>query len=234
MAMYDTKEFYQSFTMDDSDNYMDFFNTNGFVVIRDVVSEDDCDQTLDEFWSKNSGLVDKSDPATWNDFWSSQEFAKFSIIGSGASMTHSQLSNRQNPFVYDVFRRIHQTDKLWVDHDRIGVMRPTIHIKFGDEYLDMPEWKTIDRWLHIDCNPFTGRTDVAGFDHFNDVEVNFEKKLFVQGLIALTDAKIDDGGFHCVPKSHLDPNIYKQMPNPQEIFKFLQIIRLEISFKKFQ
>ena len=37
----------------------------------------------------------------------------------------------------------------------------------------MPKWKTVDKWLHIDCNPFTGRTDVGGFDHHNDSFIDF-------------------------------------------------------------
>jgi len=119
---YDAEGFYQSFGMDEPGKYMDFFNEYGFVVIRDVLDCDSCDQPLDEFWSNN--LVDKLDPNTWADFWNSQQFASFSIIGSGASMSHSQLANRQDPNIYDVFTHIHKTDKLWVDHDRIGVMRP--------------------------------------------------------------------------------------------------------------
>ena len=75
----------------------------------------------------------------------------------------------------------------------------------------MPKWKTVDKWLHIDCNPFTGRTDIGGFDHHNDSFIDFTQNLFCQGLIALTDAKISDGGFHCVPGSHLNPNIYESM-----------------------
>lgn len=202
--------FYTSFNMNEQDKYIEFFQENGFVVIRNVLDDKSCDKTLDEFWSQS--LVDKNDPQTWDVYWNSQQFANLSIMGnSNSTMSKMQLENRQNTNIHNVFSNIYKTDKLWVDHDRIGVMRPTININFGDKYLDMHNWKTIDKWLHIDCNPLTGKTDIGGFFHQNDVFINFQQKLFCQGLISLTDARLSEGGFYCVPKSHLNPKIYESM-----------------------
>lgn len=57
--------------------------------------------------------------------------------------------------------------------------------------------------MHLDVNPISGRAAIAGYKtNDNIILIDFETKLFTQGLIALTTARENDGGFHCVPGSH--------------------------------
>ena len=53
----------------------DFFSTYGFVVLRDVLSDEQCKKTLDEFWKSNesSGLK-RDDASTWEQYWKNQKF----------------------------------------------------------------------------------------------------------------------------------------------------------------
>ena len=82
------------------------------------------------------------------------------------------------------------------DHDRLGVLRPTL--RGSVEHAD---WRTKDNWLHLDCNPTMGYASIGSFaDDFT--RVDFDKTLIIQGLLTLTDARVQDGGFHCVPGSH--------------------------------
>jgi len=71
----------------------------------------------------------------------------------------------------------------------------------GDSLVDKIEWKTIENWIHLDCNPLTGLCSLAGFE-YERKKIDLENSLVVQGLITLTDAKEEDGGFHCVPGFH--------------------------------
>lgn len=76
-------------------------------------------------------------------------------------------------------------------------MRPTV----GPGGVDKDEWRTLGRWLHLDCNPCTGLASIGGFANDGSL-IDFSTTLIIQGLLTLTDARVEDGGFHCVPGSH--------------------------------
>eukprot|EP00463_Aulacantha_scolymantha_P003744 TRINITY_DN463_c0_g1_i1.p1 TRINITY_DN463_c0_g1~~TRINITY_DN463_c0_g1_i1.p1 ORF type:complete len:233 (+),score=28.78 TRINITY_DN463_c0_g1_i1:113-811(+) len=181
-----------------------FFHKYGFVVIRNVLSESEADATFSEFWdSGRSHGLDKSDPKSWEPYWKRQRFGRLGIIGNDGDRTSlRQLENRQNRNLHKAFSIILGTKKIYVDHDRLGVMRPTKDIDFGDGILkNMDSWRTISDWLHLDCNPVVGFANIGGFTD-DGSKIDFKKTLLTQSLLTLTDAKVDDGGFHCVPGSH--------------------------------
>lgn len=197
--------FVKSFTLsDDMQPAMDFFHKYGFLVIPDVLSESQCDLTFDEFWARgrSKGLV-RSDPKTWQPYWDTQQFGGLGIIGNDTDLTSiRQLENRQNARLHQAFSVIYGTKKLCIDHDRLGVMRPTKGIDLGDGVLrEIKSWRTISDWLHLDCNPSTGYANIGGFVDDRS-QINFKETLLTQSLLTLTDARIEDGGFHCVPGSH--------------------------------
>lgn len=200
---YDSEGFVESFAVDDPKS-RDFFQEYGFVVFRNVLSPQECQATLDEFWNQEG--LDRNNPVTWETYWSSQRFKRFAIIGSFPDIESlTQLANRQNPNVHKGFSMIFGTEKLWVDHDRLGIMRPTKGIVFpnSNEPVDKPAWRTIERWLHLDSNPNTGEVSLASFEKtYSNTKVDLEKTLMLQGLITLTDAREEDGGFQCVPGFH--------------------------------
>ncbi len=160
-----------------------------------------------------------------------------------------QLENRQNPKVFEAFSTVLQSPRLFADHDRLGMMRPTIGININGyvhpttvpsfmcccvrstnmwcfvtltlfslslslsvcvcvlkkkkrEVREMAEWRTRANWLHLDCNPSAGYASIGGFkDNFEPID--FDKSIIIQALITLSDARIEDGGFHCVPGTML-------------------------------
>jgi len=212
----------QSFDLSDPIGAQLFFDTYGFVVIHNVLSDTDISATLDEFWSKPN-LV-KDNPDTWEKFFKYQQFGRMGIVGNYSDIDSvSQLGNRQNERVYDAFRIVLQNDKLWVDHDRLGVMRPTKGIIYPgqEEPQEKPGWRTLENWLHLDCNPLAGYASIGSFQD-NKKDIDFTKTLIIQGLLTLTDAKEENGGFHCVPGAHKhirtwarNPEIYKSSSNIQ-------------------
>lgn len=191
-----------SFVSSDHKGVQAFFQKYGFVAIREALSEEACDSTLSEFYKKaeKNGL-DRHKTKTWATFWESQRFSRFGIVGGFPEFSLAQLTNRCSPSVYNAFSTVLQEKNLWVDHDRLGVLAPTKTWLGG-----RAGWKTVENWLHLDCNPvgYDSRSGFASIGGFNDngSPIDFRETLIIQGLLTLTDAPVEDGGFHCVPGSH--------------------------------
>ena len=110
--------------------------------------------------------------------------------------------------------------------DRYGIMRPTKNVKLTTESepIDMEKWKTIEKWLHWDLNPWKIKsksppTFNTKFFHFlSENNDNYQEKCKVQGLIGFLDSIEEDGGFLCVPgfqkviQEWADENISKKFP----------------------
>lgn len=85
--------------------------------------------------------------------------------------------NRQHPRLYQAFADIYGTEKLWVSMDRAG-MKPPLNPRYP-HYQD------------------------KGFVHWDlDTSKPLSDKLFVQGVLALTDTTSEMGGFCCIPRFH--------------------------------
>jgi hypothetical protein len=75
-------------------------------------------------------------------------------------------------------------------------------------FVDKPEWKTNELWLHWDLNPWVWTSGTEGVDYsFVDfiTENNGSRNDGcgkVQGILTLVDSRIGDGGFCCVPGFH--------------------------------
>eukprot|EP00928_Gymnodinium_smaydae_P039643 TRINITY_DN27037_c0_g1_i1.p1 TRINITY_DN27037_c0_g1~~TRINITY_DN27037_c0_g1_i1.p1 ORF type:complete len:409 (-),score=47.01 TRINITY_DN27037_c0_g1_i1:536-1735(-) len=207
----DEDGFCASFLASEEKNIKAFFDHFGFVVVREVLTREQCDGTVAEFWDRHRALgAEQYRPDTWDQLWSAPCAKRFSfagIIGLWSDMESlQQLENRQCSGVYDAFRSILGESSLIVDYDRLGVMRPTVAVPFESGPVDRPEWRTKSNWLHLDCNPHSagegkGYASIGSFRHTGD-HVDFTKSLLTQGLLSLTDAREADGGFHCVPCGH--------------------------------
>uniref|UniRef100_A0A6B2LG18 Uncharacterized protein n=1 Tax=Arcella intermedia TaxID=1963864 RepID=A0A6B2LG18_9EUKA len=115
---------------------------------------------------------------------------------------------------------------MLVSVDNWGVLRPTKAIpdrplphertrssvqvapNFECNFEDRPDWKTADKWLHWDLNPFMwckGR----GLDYVFEGDfvsenngTSYKGYPKVQGFLNLIDASVEDGGFLVVPGFH--------------------------------
>lgn len=190
----DAQGFTQSFEAGDEEGIEAFFRQHGVVVVRGVLSEERVERTVDEIFrhpslNAKTGAASKSrtDPADWEDSkWPTAAFLhKKGFISGYADFENVDEAwrNRQDPRVYQVFRRLLGRRDLVVKLDRYGVMRPTV-LADGTERED---WLTEQSWLHWDQNPWSQ----PGF-------------FGVQGLLALSDSTDDSGGFVCVPGVHAD------------------------------
>lgn len=154
----------------DPAEWRDHILTYGYVVVHDVLPAESLRATIDDIW-RHTG-ADPDDPDTW---YRPDVIRPVGMVEM--YQYQSMWNNRQHPRVYDVFRTIHGTDKLWVSIDRVG-LKPPVDARHPDyDHKGMIHWDS-DLTRYPDL-PF-----------------------HVQGVLALTDTEPDMGGFQCVPESY--------------------------------
>ncbi|GMH40769.1 hypothetical protein BSKO_08673 [Bryopsis sp. KO-2023] len=194
-----------SFPPNQLDAARDFFEQYGFVVVRDVLTTEECETTTSEMWDvleRSTPGLDRNNSGTWGK-WKSKAFG---MCSREPSMTPQILQNRQNPNVYNTFRALSGEEDLLVSHDRWAIMRPT----------QVEEaWSTMDN-LHLDVNPWMYESDDrrawddiggGGYADSHDFikENNVVRSSFgrnMQAVLNLRDNKEEDGGTQIVPGFH--------------------------------
>ena len=173
------------FTYNETHKIKKYFKEYGYVVITNVINDQEIENTINEICSHPALLGEYNfnlkDPSSWD----KPHIAEYGFVdvNQGHSQGHSQNElehawyNRQHPKVVSSFQNILDTQEIVVNEDRFAVMRPT---KVNSE------WKTLDSWLHWDKNPWA-------YPEFSTV----------QGLLTLTEHTKESGGFCCIPKFHL-------------------------------
>ena len=95
--------FVKSFLHDEHEGIMNFFNEYGVVVVRDVLSKRDIEDSIDAIWNQDdltSRNVDRNDPNTWRYFPMDGKIEKKGWISSVDTLLCKQAwKNRFNPIV---------------------------------------------------------------------------------------------------------------------------------------
>lgn len=157
----------------------------GYVIVHDVVPKENLDAVVEDIWKHTGASPD--DPESWY---------RDTVKPSGMIEMYQYQSlwnNRQHPNVWEVFRAVHGTDKLWVSIDRANLKPPESPAHPEYAHKGMIHWDTdITKYPDI---PFG-----------------------VQGVLALTDTEPDQGGFQCIPETyeHLDEFLKAQAPERLE------------------
>ncbi len=150
-----------------------FWNENGYVIVRNVVPQENVDAVIDAIWQFMD--MDRDDPDTW---YRPPQNENGTLALNQAGMVelyqHQSLwDNRQNPRVYGAFVDIWDTEKLWVTIDRVNLNAPA-----------------------------RADADFPGFVHW-DVDTSLRPlPVNVQGVLALVDVKAGEGGLQVVPGFH--------------------------------
>ena len=114
-----------------------FWEENGYVVVHNVVPQQNLDAVIDVMWEFLG--MDPSDPTTWytRPGWHSQ-------TGMVELYQHQALwDNRQYPRVHEIFSELFGTEKLWVSLDRVNMNPPA-----------RPDWD-YQGFIHWDFDPET-------------------------------------------------------------------------------
>jgi hypothetical protein len=165
--------------------WRDRIMTYGYVIVPGVVPPGQLDATVADIW-QHAG-ADPDEPESWYQ----PEIVR--TVGM-VEMYHyqSMWNNRQSERVYDVFRAIHQTDRLWVSIDRVG-LKPPVDARHPEyDHKGMIHWDT-------------------DMSRYPDVPFH------VQGVLALVDTEPDMGGFQCVPQAYQHQAEFLETLTPEQI-----------------
>ena len=179
------------FTKEQKKEYLQYLEKYGFCVITGVLDQNLIDSRISEIWNHpallGNNLLKRDDPSTWTsgNGWNTDD-AGFLDLNGGSSETELEYywKVRLNENIVDIFKTVYE-DNVLLMIDRTGIMRPTKNVKINGELVDRPEWQTKKGWLHLDSNPW-----------------ETEEKIYLQGLVTLTDQTENTGGFCCIPGFH--------------------------------
>jgi len=155
------------------------FERDGVVVVEGVLEKEEVHSALHELWTSprllgRSGRVSRSDVSSWgSENWPQQDGGRNFFESLDAFQDHAGWELLQNPRVLHLQRLLHRGPVMSVETSRWGVMRPTAL---------RPEWRTEERWLHWDQNPWR--------------EPGFAR---LQSFLCITAQTPTSGGLLCVP-----------------------------------
>jgi len=231
--------FCKGFDSEDAEGIQQFFDTHGFVVIKQVLGEPEIHNTISEIWDQielyseklrqqelqaknifqravafvwDSNIVKRTNPhSSTSIYWPLSKHGIYPEIAKGQQI----FENRQSLPIYTAFKTIIGTDDLLVSLDRFGFIPGST--------------TPTTTWLHWDLNPwFATKTEIPSYESNQTEESrkqcwlerwgrpnSAQKALLIennnttslsppplQGFVALTDNKLGEGGFVCVPGFH--------------------------------
>jgi Phytanoyl-CoA dioxygenase (PhyH) len=193
----------------------------GVVAVRDVLSAEQCERTLADMhalWREQCPSHLRDDLSTYS-AWPKRGLQRYGLLQCEPVFRAQALRNRQTPALLTLGRALLNCEQVLCSHDRYGLMRPTLPAQ--------PEWST-HRNLHLDLDPWLYHAEYAGAeesvrDRLNALRYDastgdgrrcflrennlahalLTQPLFLQGSLNLVENRAEDGGFQCVPRSHI-------------------------------
>ena len=161
------------FDINDHTNWKKNLDKNGFVVIKNILSNTEQIDYISQFKSDLNTVspnLDCEDKSTWTIENTPMMFHKGMCIFNGFGQCDFMWKLRTNNNIIDIYRKLHNTDSLCVSLDGFSVF--------------LSNKQKTKSWLHIDQNPSNPMYSIQGAYNFNRVGP-------------------DDAGFVVVPRSHL-------------------------------
>lgn len=192
-----------------------FFKEYGFVIVKDVLSIDECLQTENELMKLLNMDINKSHTL---DKWPYIGKENEGLISRKPIFSPNILNNRQNKNIYLLFSELLKEKDLTASHDTVYFIRPTKLVKVNNTIIkNNDKWK-IKEYLRLDCDPTkdtniikdkneTNINEINNLNYSNDYNFIYENlinndKININGLINIKTSREYDGGFVCVPKFH--------------------------------
>ncbi|MBS0626107.1 MAG: phytanoyl-CoA dioxygenase family protein [Verrucomicrobia bacterium] len=178
--------------------YLDDLEEFGYCVIPNVLSREEAEHLYKRVWHE---FVEKAwpdckmdDRSNWKETFPIH--TKPGVFAGPAGQTQVMWDLRQDPRIVEVFAQIWNTNELIVSMDGLSIMCPP---EIREGYMEP--------WPHVDQSmqrrPGTN-------DHSNNPPPGFVSEssiktgpYTIQGQFLFEDSFEGDGGFYCIPKSHL-------------------------------
>ncbi len=188
--------------LSDPEAIVQYLETEGYVVVADVLNPVEKDQAITYFWDwleQVSENVDRNDEKTWiNKNWP-PFYTNGIMYQYGVHNNKFSWYLRTHPQVLQVFQLLYGvTEKELISAlDGAGVFRPP----------RLKNQETKGGWWHLDHGYPANEIDYKGF------------RTCVQGMVNLVDANENTGGFCFYPDSH---HVHKEILNTQPFKKMAQ------------
>jgi hypothetical protein len=179
-------------------SYLKDLEELGYCVIPQVLSTAEAEILYQRVWHE---FIEKAwpnckmnDRTNWKEAFPKHN--KMGIFAGPAGQTQVMWDLRQDSRIVDVFAKIWNTSDLIVSMDGLSFMCPT---EIREGYFEP--------WPHVDQAILRRQDSVA---HNNNPPIGFisesvlkTEPYTIQGQFLFEDSLEGDGGFYCIPKSHL-------------------------------
>eukprot|EP00929_Paragymnodinium_shiwhaense_P068203 TRINITY_DN34270_c0_g1_i5.p1 TRINITY_DN34270_c0_g1~~TRINITY_DN34270_c0_g1_i5.p1 ORF type:complete len:309 (-),score=83.33 TRINITY_DN34270_c0_g1_i5:628-1554(-) len=158
--------FVKSFEVEDAEGARAFLDEYGFVVLRDVISQEACAATREEIWQylerRLSGFR-RDEPCTWEVMSSCATGGYYDSYGlppEQSMFTPQLFRNRQDQQMVKAWQTVLGDDDIVVSHDRWCFYRPTRDAETGEP----AGAKATRQNLHLDLHPWGYRNGSTGIE----------------------------------------------------------------------
>jgi hypothetical protein len=178
--------------------YLKDLEERGYCVIPEVLSRAEAEVLYQRVWHE---FIEKAwpnckmdDRSNWKETFPMHN--KLGIFAGPAGQTQVMWDVRQDPRIVAIFAQIWKTTDLIVSMDGMSIMCPS---EIREEYFGP--------WPHVDQGT-NKRQDGATHNNLPPIGFVSESSLStqpftIQGQFLFEDSFDGDGGFYCIPKSHL-------------------------------
>ncbi len=179
-------------------SYLRDLEEQGYCVVSGVLSTSEAEVLYQRVWHE---FIEKAwpdcrmnDRSNWKESFPMHN--KMGIFAGPAGQTQVMWDLRQDPRIVDAFARVWNTNDLIVSMDGLSFMCPP---EVREGYFEP--------WPHVDQSILRRQDHVA---HSNNPPIDFvsesllkTKPYTIQGQFLFEDSFDGDGGFYCIPQSHL-------------------------------
>lgn len=187
-----------SLTEEKTSSYLQDLEELGYCVIPEVLSRQEAEVLYERVWreyvEKAWPKCKRGDRSNWQEAF--PQHNSYGIFAGPAGQIQVMWDLRQDPRIVTIFTKIWNTDDLIVSMDGLSLMCPT-DIREG----------YFEPWPHVDQAILRRQDNMA---HSNNPPIGFvsesslkTKPYTIQGQFLFEDSCEGDGGFYCIPKSHL-------------------------------
>ena len=190
----------KSFNIDDKTNILLFYKEYGFVIIDNIISDNECKKAESDIF-KYLNITDTKSFAN---------HTEDNIVSRKPLFTPNIVNIRQNENIYKIFSMILNYKDLLVSHDLCYFLKPTKFVNINNKIINVDNWRTSkDIYIDIDLVNINNSEIILNKLNYTNTK-NFVYENFIvdlnnkniNGLISINNNTEFDGGFSCVPGFH--------------------------------